>query len=744
MHPHQRAFAPPQERGSVLIQFAIFLSVLVLILGVVDLGYSYYAKRDLQRIADLAALEAVQSIDPSANTNVAGCVAAGKLSVDKNWPAPLNPSPAQVQCGEWKWNKNTADKRLNFTASKTPLNAAHVVLQGESPRFIPGFWNRTVVAEAIAQRSEPSAAFQIGAQLLALNGDAPLGKILGLVGLDVNKLTVLDSAGVANAKITPAGLLKALGVDLGIDGLAALSPEQALKLSNLTLLQILDASAEVASDSAAKVGLKAVIDILKDAKIDSFRLLDMKTPLLGDQSTGSAGLLAFLSLGKESSPNGAALETQIGLGELVKTAIMVGANGHSLQIPNTQLLGAVKLNLTVVEPPTIAVGPIGTKANSAQVRADVNIDSNDIPLAGSVLSALGLRIKLPIKVEGVSADATLTDIYCPDPDRDNQPSIDLGVVSRVAKIFIGDPSKSGSDDANLLVKTPLSLNVRGPISATVLGSRSETTNLIEDETKMTQVNPLLLGDTLKSLTDAIFNLLGGIFAPPFNSSAWSGMTTDGSAADAQKAQIDMLAEYYLESTKVNGMYNVDAATQLVLNGKGTKGQDGYIAPLVDSDFLIPKAIPTTCVITACLPQFWKDGKFSEAFKTYTGVPGGLLDVLGISTLGNGYTNCAGLLSALLAWNTCVKNNLKNLLKNNSSHANLTNSNALVDSLKNGSTCPGALCMLLNPLLEPVKWLLNGVGEAILSPLLNKVLGLDIGRSEVKALDIRCNTAQLVY
>lgn len=735
---------PLAQRGSLLIQFAVFLSITVLILGVVDLGYSFYAKRDLQRIADLAAIEAVQGLT-SPNEN-ATCVSAGMASVNANWPSPIQEVTKSVVCGEWNKVRYAAPR--HFLADAADTTAARVVLEGNSPIFFPGTWSRRVRAEAIAQRTEAATSFQIGSQLLNLNKDAPLGRVLTLIGLDASKLTVLDSNGLANAKITPSGLLKALGVDLGIDGLAVLTPAQLTFLNSLTLLDILNASVELVSDSTLEASVDAAIAVLKDLKIGSTELLNMKIPLLGDSSAGTPGIFTFLSLGKPSSPNAVALDTQIGIGAILNTAIMIAANGHALQVQDTSLLNTVRLGLTVVEPPTIVVGRgVG---NSAQVRLNLDIDSKGLPLLGNLLDTLGVRINLPIKIDGVSADGMLNEdngVNC----RSNPPSLNVDVASRIAKITIGHPELPASDVSNVLIKTPLSLNVRGPIGVNVLTARDETLlDIAKDQSKWTQTNPLLLGDTLGALTDAIFQLLGGLFSPPSMSSSWQGMTTDGTAAQTQEAQIETLAKLYLEETKdkVTGFYKVDPAIDLLLNGRGTEGTDGYLGKLVTSNFTFSNAIPKSCLLVICPPSDWGSGTFSAAFKAYTSTTYGVLDLVGISTLGNGYTSCSGLLSALLAWNACVQSNLNNLLKKQSTHVNLTDANALVASLKNTATssvsCNGVLCVLLKPILNPLKGLLNGVGQALLSPLLKNVLGLELGRNEVKALDISCNSAELVF
>lgn len=192
---------------------------------------------------------------------------------------------------------------------------------------------------------------------------------------------------------------------------------------------------------------------------------------------------------------------------------------------------------------------------------------------------------------------------------------------------------------------------------------------------------------------------------------------------------------------------MEAVTNLVLNGRVATAEKPALDKLVTSNFSFTNAIPTSCFLVVCSPSRWDDGNFKDAFKSYTSVPYGLLDVLGVPTLGNGFQSCAGLLSSLLNWNGCVRHNLNKLVQDHYGYANLSSSSSILNALKSGgtaATCPGALCVLLKPILEPIKWLLNGLGKELLAPLINSVLGVELGRVNVRPIHIQCGAAQLVY
>lgn len=74
-------------------------------------------------------------------------------------------------------------------------------------------------------------------------------------------------------------------------------------------------------------------------------------------------------------------------------------------------------------------------------------------------------------------------------------------------------------------------------------------------------------------------------------------------------------------------------------------------------------------------------------------------------------------------------------------------NNIVNQIMNPKTdtvqCNGALCMLLKPVLSLLKPILNGVGQLV-SLTLEHVLGIELGRSDVEALGIQCDVAEIVY
>ncbi|MCT7655142.1 hypothetical protein MBH78_11535 [Oceanimonas sp. NS1] len=269
--------------------------------------------------------------------------------------------------------------------------------------------NLTLQATAVAEREggAPTTTFSIGAELLRLDNSKLVGGVLKAVGMNVNNLTLLNSNGLANASITPAGLLKTLGIEASIYELKALSPQGLVDLVNaevglLGINELTELSVSVISDSV----LKAELEAFKQAILSNLVLKDAELALFGTED--NPGLLTL-----SSAPGGTlgpALDADINLGELLGTGILIGTGERGLEIPELNLLGLTQAQLGIVEPPTIAVGPVGTQAYNAQIRLYLDIDTNNLPagiLNWLTDSILGLRVHLPVAIDITTAQAGL-------------------------------------------------------------------------------------------------------------------------------------------------------------------------------------------------------------------------------------------------------------------------------------------------------------------------------------------------
>lgn len=740
-----------QQRGSVILPFVVSLLVGLILLGGVQIGYYFFMKRELQNTVDLAVLSGVQLLS-NAQAESAGCKdvdSAVRASAKENfkrhglkeWEDNITMT---VECGNWQHNL-PAPRHFEKAVVNGRFNAIHAIIKYDALPYMPFSSSAVIAVEAIAKSSTPVAAFQLGSQLLRFDNSALLGGLLGLVGLNVDNLTLLDSEGLANTKITPAGLLDLLGVDLGIGGLGALTPNGVADIDNITLLNLLDASVNAVTDSVLGVQLNAL-----RAKLLDLNLGNIKIPI--GSADNQPGLFAFLGIGKDD-PLEAALDVQLGLGDILKTAIAIGANGHALEVPGLNVLGLAKAKLSIVEPPVIAIGPVGTTGHSAQIRLWLDIDTDKLlggllkPLVSNIL---GTRIHLPISLDIVSGTGKLEKLQC----FRNPPAMDISVTSRILNVCVGKmdensimSDKRGCEEGlqeELLIKLLHAPVLSGKLHIPALEYPELVKNLEVGQTVSTKPNSLQLGDTVDNVVTGLLNLLSGLFRPPATMDGWEGTYTENPSL------IPDLVESYLEKSKDNaGFYNVENVTYLVLNGSGSPSETGYMPALLKVNFTFDNAIPYSCVLKACPASTWKTGTFKEAFHAYTSIPYGVLEIVGaVPWIGNNFQNCAGLLSSLLGWNSCVKHNLTELFKQHQNEVLTVDPNsAEIQSILNQSSnevsCNGALCILLKPVLNLLKPILNGVG-LVLTSLLDDVLGLELGRTDVTALAIECDPAQLVY
>jgi hypothetical protein len=346
-------------------------------------------------------------------------------------------------------------------------------------------------------------------------------------------------------------------------------------------------------------------------------------------------------------------------------------------------LAKVTTQVTVIEPPSVAIGGIGATAYNAQVRTFIHV-TTDAGLLGSLLAPL-IKLDLPIVLDAVTGTGTITDMCTPalqDPVS-GKDRVKFLVKSKIANVCVGQIATTDLFSKSTVCSYPTTLkdmeliNVLGLLKVTnhldlgVLPGPDSQLTLAEGETGTTPVNNLQVGTLVSDLLAQLTNLLFGSQTP-------SGTPT-GTQLDNLTAQL----------------WNNTASICTASN-------------------------------TACWGQ-----RYASAINTIrqessqSGLLTGLLN--GVSDLLTGVLNpCTGLLGLGGSESGCTSM-IKNALSTNSSGAGGTVSNAV-----------SVLAGLLKPLLD-------AIGASVLTPLLTNVLGINLGQVDVNLKSLDCKgLPMLVY
>lgn len=707
--PHGRR----RQRGSVIINTAIALSLIVIALIGTELGYLFFMKREFQKTADLSALAGAQRLSALVTPNgCAAAIAAATTNAGQNLPGIAINTP---ECGNWA-PANTppasataclTGEENRFIPGGLPYNAVRVRITKAPPTLLPFFsGSRNICVQAVGALGSPVATFSVGTKLVTIQNDSLLGRSLKSIGLDLSG-SLAGYDGLVNAKITPSGLLKELGVtvtaDMTVGQINALIDAKTVNLADLLnatvklagLTNLLDSNLTLLNAIKAKLGLNSL-------DVSLGKLLKIVAP---DSAVGSAlnvGLNAF---------------------DVLFAGIGVATQKHAIEVTGLNVANLVKAKVALIEPPSIAVGGVGATAYTGQVRTFVQIDTGSIPVVGSLV-----RLNLPIMLDAVTGTGTAAEM-CTASLRTSS-GVDqarIAVKASVLKLCVGrpgaDPTKedeifstSASCDANLtndqLLKVSLlginliSLNTKLKVDPLPIDT---SVTLAAGETK-TVGNDLLLGTTLKNLTNA---LLAALLA--------NSLSTGVTPTPAQRAEMAKA----LWGTPACTTRDCRQTRLGQVNDKITaaaNGLSGFLGGVVNNTLDLLNQLVTLNVI----------GLLQSIGNLVGNLLGAVGDVLG------------GILGGLLG-NQCTGGGLFG-----GSGTDAGCINEIADSLKNtssggSSSPPNAILSLVSFLLSALQPVLDSLGKDVLTPILQKILGLHLGQVDVNLRALDCNAAPiLVY
>lgn len=697
---------PLVQRGSILIATAGALLVSVVLLASADLGYLFYAKRELQKVADLSALAGAQLIDKlNCAPAIAAAIGNANLNLSKlslsissatnpvvcgRWDPAINPSNTTVakeEAPSEKYNGVAVRKYFGTPSGSNEYNAVKVAFTQSVPTFFGFLGSRAISVEAIAMRDAPLATFSVGSTLSTINtAGTPLGSVLNLVGAGINASSLVGYNGLAQVKISPSGLLQALGIpvsaDLGVGELNTLLAARQVELGALlnAIVTLGGQGSLLASNLSIVNGVKTALGV------------DALNVQLGSTST-VGGLFAVINA--PGATTSSALNAQVSALDLITSAIGVAASQRAIatDINVSNILGiTATAKLGIVEPPSIGIGGIGTKAYTAQVRLYSHVTTTGGGLVSGLLSLLGTTIDLPIVIDVVSSMGTLADMNCGA----SPPAATINVDASLLKACIGKVNEStifstvdacgtGLQDQTFAKVLDINL-LAGQVHVNPLSTPTVPVTLNVGQVKSTGQNPLAIGDTVSSL---INQLLALVLAQP------SGSGTGGSLGSLSAGAAAQVADKYLNLYN----YNPGSVASRMISDGATWGRPCLIG-----------------LLTCAMPDVWK-GQVTPLIGSCNNTCKRDALISSLQTAASG-----GLVSSLLG-----------------------GVGDLVTSLLGGSsaTPQNLLQTILKPVIELLKPILNAVGSTLSNLLLTR-LGIDLGVTDVKLMSLSCNNSRLVY
>ena len=504
-----------RQRGAIGIMAAgTLLLALVCLALVVDTGRLYYEQRKLQRVADMAALEAAAQSGmcaaPEPQSGGGGNTPQdyALASAAKNGFVPVTSDDLVATLGSITFDDQYGgdESRRVFLEAGNDQDSVEVRVGRTVPSslilnvaslFSDASAQTRLSAKAVARRTA-MAGISAGTTLATLD-DQQAGLLNNLLNALLGSKLSLNAVGyqgLANANVSLLGLsdqMRALGVNVEAGSVDSLLGAQA------SLAQLLGATVNA---------------------IDPTQVTDLDTVLLGQQLLGAGVKTATVSLGSilsvvaPDSVRDQALQGSVNALDLITALAFVANREHAVTLGsgiNLGGLGEAEVHLWIVQQPQIAFGYPGkdgngqwrTEVRTAALRADVK---GKVGLPGAVTLDIGLAVEV---AQGMAA---LDTIACGGV---GQP-VDVGVYALpgIAHVSLGYYSNI-QDNANLV---PIQVDVLGglarlKISAdTVIGGTTGTTldfHVTPPSDLPTDIKTVAsaLGDSLDNAIDTLSSTL---------------------------------------------------------------------------------------------------------------------------------------------------------------------------------------------------------------------------------------------
>lgn len=383
------------ERGAVLILASVGMVVAMVAASLsIDIGRLAQAARESQKVADLAALDAVRVLPgPMDQTDPLSVTQTAKDSATRNgFPFATAGHGLVVS-----WAPTVAGPFSILPADLGTAQAVKVEATSAHTNALPFVGGRDSIARSAVATKQSVAGFTLGSSLVNVNSTTSslLNPIVGTMLGGTVALSVVSWQGLASGSVT----LSALQAELASMGFTVGSVSQLLD-TNLTLAQLYQATANALIRNGDTANAN-VFNVLRAAAITS--------------TTVKLGQMISVEQGAET----AAAAAQLNLLQLVtgSAAVANGTNlisvpGVTITVPN---VGSLALSLRIIDSAKTYVGTTdtpGPHVTTGQVEVILTPQVNIVDLLGLVK----VTGAFPVEVHAAGATGTLKSIACPSKD----------------------------------------------------------------------------------------------------------------------------------------------------------------------------------------------------------------------------------------------------------------------------------------------------------------------------------------
>ena len=404
-------WARRDQRGVILVMAVpgLVLAMIATALSV-DIGRQVFEKREIQKVADLAALDAVRDI---ANVQSAAEASARRNGFDPG--AAGNSLLAE---------RGSVDANRVFSLDPAGDSARVTVTTVVDYIFQPG--TRTVTARAVGQRPLPTDSTTTTSTATTTTTTPP-GPVPA-AGFSIG--TSLASVDTSKATFLNAVLGQWLKGTASAGGTADVVGWKGLATSNVTLSALRDHLEQMES------GVQfATVDELLAADLTVKKLAQATANALnaaGDSNAslyaGPAGIVAQATstatfklgdmIAVATGAGDAALATEFNAFQVLTGSAMLANGTNLVSVPNIGVslsdIGTTSVSLKVIEGLKIYIGPAGGSVSTGQVEMTITPTLNR-PLEIDGLTDARLTGNFPLAVTAAGATGTLSSITCSSP-----------------------------------------------------------------------------------------------------------------------------------------------------------------------------------------------------------------------------------------------------------------------------------------------------------------------------------------